>query len=279
MAHRYYHDNYLKKILKLFDDHRYEEVLYEFDKYIKNYPNDIVSYIYCADTYMKLGNFEEAERVLNSAVILDSTSEYNKQTLELFKIKLLCCQKKYQECFDLLMENTSFVINRKWGYPSILLYLKKQLQSLTANDYDRASRKYLLSQIVSYSEEEAISHIGRHTEFEGNDNVAKFVERFPLEDVYFKLRKMLPLEHKIYDDVISDNYVFRYCSNGHIESKLVDYFMVVSVRDSNDIITMYPYENRERRECIDLTPIVEDLSKQKKLSQIDKFNQRYSRTK
>ena len=38
---------------------------------------------------------------------------------------------------------------------------------------------------------------------------------------------------------------------------------------------IYPYENKEKVSCLDLTPINEEKYKVKRISQIEKFNQRY----
>lgn len=274
---KYFHDTYFKKIIKLSKENRLEEAICEFQNYIKLYPNDLGGYIYYADACLKLGNFEEAETLLTKAVIKTETSQASKDEFLMIKIKLLCCQEKYQECLYLLKKNIDIFREHDWSFFGTLLFLKKKLGILDQNDYKKSEEKYLWTQITSYDEEKAISHIEKHMSYDGNINPAQFVEDFPLQDIYFKLREMLPLENKIYSDIINNLYIFKYDSNGHVDSKLVDYFAVVASKDSNDIITMYPYENRERRECVDLTPKNLDTPKVKRISQIDKFNQRYNR--
>ena len=77
---------------------------------------------------------------------------------------------------------------------------------------------------------------------------------------------------------ITDSYIFKYLANGYVNNKLVDYLEVITLQNSNDIITMYPYENRERREYIDITPEIEfSTLKHQRVSQIDKFNARYGK--
>lgn len=279
VENRYYHDKYFQKIITLYKENQFEKAIYEFNKYIKTYPSDLCAYVYYADAYIKLGNFEKAEEILKNAVISKGTSLESKEELTMIKVKLLCCQEKYQECLELLCANIDVFKKHNWGYEYIVIYLKKKLNKLDSSDYNNFLEKYLCSQIISYNEEKAIEHIKKHIINSDNFDNSKvlFVDDFPIEEIYFKLRKMLPLECKIYNDIICNVYFFKYESNGHVNSKLVDYFAVVTIKDTNNIITMYPYENREKRECINLTPPIEDIPKVKKISQIDKFNQRYGK--
>lgn len=274
---KYFHDTYFKKIIKMSEENRLEESLVEFRKYISTYPNDLGGYIYYADALMKLGEFSKAEEILKNVPVLKGTSQASKDELLMFKIKLLCCQDKYNEALKILKQNIELFRKNDWSFFGTLLFIKKKLNILEPVDYKNAETKYLWSQIISYDSEKALEHINRHMSFEGNDNTATFNEDFPLRDVYFKLRELLPTDGRIYSDMINNFYIFRYDSNGHIDSKLVDYIYVVTLKDSNDIITMYPYENRERRDCIDLTPKFIESPKVKRMSQIDKFNQRYGK--
>ena len=97
-----------------------------------------------------------------------------------------------------------------------------------------------------------------------------------MEEIYYKLRQMLPNDKCIYHSIFDSMHVIKYDNNGHVNSKLVDYFAVITVIGTNDIITMYPFDNKSRSYALDLTPTT-DVSKVKKISQIDKFNQRYGK--
>ena len=73
-------------------------------------------------------------------------------------------------------------------------------------------------------------------------------------------------------------YVFKYDHNGIYNGKSLDYFEIITLQDSNDIITMYPFDNKNGFPYIDITPKIEvedDYRKVKRMSQIEKFNQRY----
>ena len=88
---------------------------------------------------------------------------------------------------------------------------------------------------------------------------------------------MLAIDMKRNKGFITNSYIFKYDSNGRIDNKLVDFLIVIALYDSNDIITMYPYKNREKVEFYDLNPEldIEESPKLKRVSQIAKFNQRY----
>lgn len=274
---KYFHDTYFDKIMILLEENRFEEAIYEFQKYIEIYPNDLCGYIYYAAAWIKLGNFQEADRLLKAAIITKETPQASKEQYIRIKVNLLCGQNKYQECLELLSQNIDVFQKRNWLYYSTLLLLKKKLGILSLKDYQNAEGKYLYSQIVSYDEEKSISHIEKHISYDGNNNPCQFASDLPIRDIFKKLRESLPLENKIYYSDIANLYIFKHDACGHVNSKLVDFFGVIALKDSNDIITMYPYENRERRECIDLTPKIEDNPKVKRMSQIDKFNQRYGK--
>lgn len=274
---KHFHDTYFQKIVSLSHENRLEEAISEFQKYIETYPEDLGGYIHYANACIKLGRFDEAEKLLEMAPFTRSKSELSKEEYQLFKIKLLCCQERYQECLMELERSYDIFIRRGWGFYSTLLFVKKKLGILSLNDYKKSQEKYIFSQVVSYNEENAISHIKKHISSSDCVSLTQFDSCFPLEEVYFKLRDMLPLNDRIYSDIITNLQIFRYDAIGRVNSKLVDYLAVVTLKDSNEIITMYPYENRERRECIDLTPKNQDAPKAKRMSQIDKFNQRYGK--
>lgn len=57
---------------------------------------------------------------------------------------------------------------------------------------------------------------------------------------------------------------------------MFDYFKVVTFRHFNDIITMYPYLNKERSSYTDIIPSITEVdgSRLKRMIQIDKFDQK-----
>ncbi len=276
MEKKYYHDTYFKKIAKMADENRLEEAILEFQKYVKIYPIDVGGYVYYANVLIKMNRLDEAERILNKVdgIINEDTSILSYEEYKRVRISLLCCQKKYQECYQMLQDNISIFYKRKWFFYGLQCFLKRELHILTPEDYARGGY-YLINQLFCYSEENAIEHIKRH-QYNISDEVFHFSEGFPIEKMYDYFRKILPNNEKYINDNFTNFYIFRFIGSGHIGSKLVDFIKIITFSDSNDIITMYPYENIERRSYRDVTPELEESLKRERLNQIDKFNKRYS---
>lgn len=276
-SRKIYHDVYSTKIIKLSAENQLDKAIYEFQKYLKTYPYDFVGYVFYADTLIKFNRLEEAELVLKEAenIINSKTSPLSIEYYNLFLIKLWIHQKKYVESLELLKRNKETFIHNDWEYDRALLFLNKKL-GLEYEDLMQDTLSYSLHQLISYNEEKAIRHIKKHSNNK-NNIVNKFVPDFPLEELYYKLRNILPLQDKFNTDLIVNSYYCKYLACGHEGTDLVDYIKIITFADSNEIITMYPYKNAENYCHIDLTPNMDDNLKLKRMNQIDKFNQRYNR--
>lgn len=279
MEKKYYHDTYFRKIINLTQENRYEESINEFQKYLNTYTKDVNGYVYYANILIKMNRLEEAEVVLNTIenMIEKTTSILTCEDFMRTKIFLLCVQKRYQECYQMLQDNIAVFFKRKWFHQGLLYYLKKELRLLASSDYKQIT-VYLHSQILSYNETAAIHHIKKHQDIQTEEEL-QFLENFPLQEMYYYFRKVLPNNKKYIEDCISNSYVFQFNGNGHVYNKLVDFIKVITLPDSNNIITIYPYENLEKREYIDITPELDEPLKRKRISQIDKFNRRYGNEK
>jgi hypothetical protein len=95
---------------------------------------------------------------------------------------------------------------------------------------------------------------------------------------------MLPLDNypSMYSGIFKNFYIFKYDYCGMLSDgkTKTDYFKVITLQHSNEILTMYPVSNDFKTPFIDITPIQEeDCSNKlvKRMSQIDKFNQRYGK--
>lgn len=278
MKYKYYHEGDFRRILKLVSDNYFNNALVLFQDYFERYPSDYVAYVNYADLLIKMGKTDQAEQVLNSIVINSKLKPEFFESFDLIKMKLLVCQKKYEEAYKFFLENFDILENDKRGTTSFSLFIRKKLNLLTESDMSQ--KYYLFSQIVNYSDELCLEHLTRHQYSYENDNLVQFLEYFPMKDVYYQIKNMLPMDsnNRIYNSIIDSQYVFKYDNCGKVEGKLVDYILVVTLHDTDSIITMYPYKNSERIPYIDLTPVIEnEVFKSKRLSQIDKFNQRYGK--
>lgn len=274
MKYKYYNETMFKHIVKLVKENKFEKAEAEYQAYLVEYPNDCCSYIYYAELLIKIGRFEQAQEILDKVLVNPNLRQITLEDTYLLKVKMLSSLQNYEEAYKVLVDNWDVFDSRNWTIKGIDLFLRGKLGLLTEEDMHHNS--YLLSQIVDYSEELCLEHITKHQSYAGNDNPCIFNEDIPVTDLYYKLRKMLPLEDKIYHSITDNLYIFKYDNCGRVDGKLVDYMKVITLQGSNDIITMLPCKNNERIVHKDLTPVIVDKSsKVKRISQIDKFNQRY----
>jgi len=197
-------------------------------------------------------------------------------------LKLLCYQRKYEECYAILVDNEDIFRRDLDDYYSLLVFLKKNL--LLPINEDESSKSYTTSQITSYSEERAIEHIKKHVDNFDSKDGSCFNSDFPVEEVYYKLREILPLETSSYfhSGMGRVVYIFKYDGSGRDFRRITNYIRVVCIQDTNDIITMYPYDNSSNLPVVDfdfgIKQVDEVNLKSKRMSQIEKFNQRYSKS-
>lgn len=274
---KFYDNNQYQKILKLCTEYRLYEAINKFEIYFQKYPNDISGYAYYIETLMKLGKLDKAVEIFNQLRVEENTTIHAKEELLRIKLRLLMLNEEYDKAYQFLLQYQSVFDKNKWATGALSCFLKKQLGILTDLEKEEFSKKYLLRQIISYSKEDALNHINSsHQSILENMNFIQFVENFKIKDMYDKLKSSIPNQDRIYDDVVSDKYIFKYNACGHVNSKIVDYFVVIATKNTNDIFTMYPCSYKPDFIVPDLTPEV-SKEKTKRMSQIDKFNQRYGK--
>lgn len=264
-----------RRILKMVEDNCIWQAFNAYQEYFECYPNDISAKSYYVDLLIKVGRFDEAEELIEEHIHKSNLSKISREDFEFRKLRLLSSTGQYQECYDLLLRDFDILKQRGWLIQGVLLELKKKLGILESSDYKQ--NHYFLSQIVNYSEDLCLKNLDKYR-YHGDDAASiYFMDDFPIEKVYYMLRDMLPFGKKIYLDLTTNLYIFKYDNNGKINGKMVDYLAVTTLLDSNDIIRIRPYENQGRLACenLYLPTVTEESSKIKKISQIDKFNRRY----
>lgn len=270
---KYFHEGEFSIILKLIKNNRIETAQIQCENYLAKYPYDVCAYGRYADILMRLGKLEEAEEVLNFVPITNKTPDISKQDIVYNKMKLYIYLKQYEKSLEILRENYDALEERGCDVTKILIFLKKQLGLLMCDNYTGSG--YKIEQITNYSETSALECIRRcHCRVESEPPFC-FNKDFPLEETFYKIRQMLPLEKKQYENIIENVYYFKYENNGRCQNVQADYIKVYTIVDTADIITMFPINIRERILCPDITPEIE--TKVKRISPIDKFNKRYGR--
>ena len=263
----------------------------KLEDYLKKYPTDFSTYPYYISCLITLGEFEEAEKYLNYLKkAIHTNDKFNNQLrkVKLLKhniifnyLKLFSYEHKYNKLYKLCMENYSTITKLK--LTSLVFYCRKKLNML--NQESREGNAYLYRQILDYKEDDLLEHIKRHLSEFNKDldepNPCIFSVDFPLHKVLEAIKECIPsTDKRLLTGFYEDAYIFKYDYCGKVSNKVTNYFKVVCFNDTNNIITMYPSLNCEELPCIDLnylkTTAETKNSKVKKLSQIDKFNQKYN---
>lgn len=281
-------DNWeFNQILSLISNNPNEAKI-KFENYLEEYPKDYSIYPFYISTLIALKEFKEAERILKYITnIANNDPKYRNKhnnNAKLFlrhilttRIKLLSYQDKYDELFNLCIENEKEIKNLNLN--NIIFYSKKKVGFFISDI--REPNSYLFRQIIEYQETDFLEHIKKHlSEFTNNPfNESVFVPNFPINEIIQEVKKYIPSNNSIYFNFFEDLYIFKYDNCGKDNNKQTNYFKVICFHNTKDIITICPSSNCENLPYIDLNYLVkeETSSKVKRLSQIDKFNRRFNR--
>ena len=146
-----------RRILKLVENNCIWQAFNAYQEYFEFYPNDVSAKSYYADLLIKVGRFDEAEKLIEEYIYNGNLSETHRQDFEFRKLRLLSSSGRYQECYDLLLCNFDNLKQRGWLIQGVLLELKKKLGMLKSYDYNQ--NLYFLSQIVDYSEARCLENL------------------------------------------------------------------------------------------------------------------------
>ena len=254
----YYDPIEYKKIKQILNS--YPEIAYERSlDYIGKYPDDFLGNILYIKILLMLGKIQDADEHLDRVI---NSKSFNKRKTEreLRTIKLL---KKYIE--------GQRSIN---GYNSFILHVK----------HNKPEDSYLRQQIEDYSSEKFIEHIDRHIDNDNKIDTEKSRALFRygidinriIKGVQNHLNSAPKIKYK-YVDV----YYFKYdgCGRYHGD-KLTDYFQVVCISGTHNIITMYPMQRCSPEFCTDLNYLHEERYQQESQQESpkEKFLRKYRQT-
>lgn len=288
MKTKYFNEFEFKKALELVDTNPFLAKI-KFEDYLDNYPNDYSAYPYYISCLVILGNFDEAEKYMTYLKKLEYTNDNFKYLIEKRKklknniiftqLKLLSYQHKYNEMYNLCKNNFSVIIDL--NMKSVFFYCRKKIGELEGCLKDENS--YLYRQIIDYTDEDFLDHIQKHladfNKDSDNPSSSIFSYDFPISEVIEEIKKIIPSSKRLFTGFYEDSYVFKYDYCGKENNKVTNYFKVFCFHDTNNIITMCPSLNCEHLPYIDLNYLNQsknsESGKVRKLSQIDKFNQRY----
>lgn len=227
-------------ILQLIKKYKFHESIHRLQEYLSDYPMDYKGYACYIDCFLKMGNFEQAESILEITDAATKMNDEAKEALYLIKLKLLCCTKRYEEALDLLRNGNDFIDINSSLYNDISFFLKQKLGRLIPN-VDYHSTVYMINQMYDYDEKKTISHlqsaaVQQIIKEKKPNGYGKFNDDFPCQQVIEKARLLLPQTDRLYDSSIVDAYFCEFPNCGIINSKSVDYIKFTAIRDTNHII-------------------------------------------
>lgn len=285
MTNKYYNKWEFKQILKLMETNPVTANI-KLGTYIKEYPKDYCAKIYYISTLITLGNFEEAEELLDELEFTfnndkDFKNKYQQKFKEKLKIniistriRLLSYQEKYDELYKLYVSSKNELKDLDIDIERLIFYCRKKL-NLPINS-DTGSYSYIYRQMNEYNERDFLEHIRKHLPgYNYNLNQSIFNSNFQLDKIFVEIKKYIPGEKRLYPHLYADLYIFKYDECGIENNKTVNYFKVVCFHNTSDIITMYPSSCSEEFPYTDLNYLIKDDTKIKGLSRIDRFNRRY----
>lgn len=158
-------------------------------------------------------------------------------------------------------------------------YLRKhrpaiaQLNAMLDLDlFEYENNYYTVKQIRNYSDELALQHIKRHTaESDYYKSRISFDDSIDLKKLFFELKDNLDKDCLVYSDLF-DHYIIEYNDAGSYEDIKANYIEVVTIVNTNNIITMYPVASNN---FFAVKRIDKEPKKVKRISQVDKFNRKY----
>lgn len=304
---QFFDSNYFKKIERM-KNKDINLVIKMYEDYLIKFPYDYYTYTLYASSLIKVNRIDEAEKVLDYADKLYNKKKYDdkekekkyKATSTFSRIKVLCYKEEYGKILDLIRENRIALRENKYKISTMIEYCRKQLglEPLEGNEEDH----YAHDQIKNYDEESALEHVQKHMIISGKDidstTTSFFNEDFPLEKIIEEIKKLVPNDTKTCTGLYDHHYYFKYDECGRcikekdrtnfavgIEEenkawraklKTTDYFKVVVLKDTKNIITICPCETPKGFQYTDLNYLKEkDVPKVLRRSNLDKFKEKY----
>lgn len=290
MKNKYFDRDEFYQILSLTKTNPYQ-ARQRFEEYLIKYPEDYSTYPYYISNLISLREIDKAEETLNylsTAYIDNKKFNRNKEKLErlkryilINKIKILSYKGQYEEIYQIYLNNKELI--EKLDISNVIFYCKRKL--FPNEPINKEGVSYLYKQIIDYQEEEFLNHIQKHT-YEHNlleedtfENPSTFSKDFPLETIVKEIKKHIPSNKSLFYGFYSNIYVFKYNRCGQCNGHQTNYFKVICFNKTNQIITMFPCIEGNNLPHYDLNYILIEEQKNepkvRRLSQIDKFNQRY----
>ena len=271
----------------------------EFKEYLDVYDEDYYAVDKYVNTLIILGEFDEAEeqlKILEELIQRVSSLKRKPGVIEFLigrvfinKMNLLCRQEKFEELYKYYNENYKLIQNLLGNYfEGLMIFCKCKLGIIDLETTKKHPTSSLSKQIINYDENAFFELVKRRIEVSPNttgnftavheDGV--FVENFPLDEIVKKIKSIILSkdDKRLYYNFATCHYIFKYNNCGKVNGESTNYFRVVCLQNTNQIITMYPAVGCENLPCVDLNKRYDSLDDKpliKKRNRVEEFNRRF----
>lgn len=284
MGKKYHEKNYDRKTYKniydLYKKGKYLRAKKYLFEYLEKYPQSIEAKSLLSRILIMLQEYDEAEKLLNYCI-----EKHSQHIVFLHELLILYMEKEeYEKAYECHKKIDLNKYNKLKKLSTTRLSTINALLCSKLNIPYQEDQKdrYIINQYKKYDEEKAIKHIQERHYLNINENLETndyyFYEPEQIREIFEKVTKNI--EEKAQKEPrldVVDYYYFYEENIGKSTSGYTDILKVVTIKNSNKIITMYPVKNGN----IDIINELEERKeyssgkiKQRK-SQIDKFYEKY----
>lgn len=238
-----------------------EKAIYYINKLKENNYNDSANLL-MGKLYFNNQKYEESIKMFDS---VDKKDKKVYQELMYRKIINLIKLNRLQDAYDILDEATNADYNDRYSMKLILIrvYLEKYLNFESTVKINT----YTAKQIQNYDKNLALEHIKLHEiDVEEKEVHTIFSDNINVDELYDYC--MLNInDDNYYKNTLFDTYILPYDNVGYDGDKSINFVKVVTITNTKQILSIYPYDNYSLNQI--------EKPKNKKISRIDKFNQKY----
>ncbi|MBE6160982.1 MAG: hypothetical protein E7158_02000 [Firmicutes bacterium] len=225
----------LQSIIKNYEIDPYMTLLF-LEDYIEKNRNDenaLLSYI---SLLITVGRFEDALYCIKS--IEDSLSLTNNiyKHIVYLKLKVMMYMGDYERALDIIDNAYKFLQSMINDIGYYKVYCEQRVyKNKDKNEYDN----YIVKQFIDYSFADFIMYCKN---LYCKKSEIEFFDCESMKILLVEINKLLPNKECLHKGFIEDNYYFKYDNCAIVNGVSVDYFTVITLHESANILMMYPQE-------------------------------------
>ena len=266
----------IKSIKQLIDDGHFELALKEIRNFLDEFGYDCEVMTNYGKMLRKNNQVSEAIQVLNDLINYQEENNikhsYVAARRELFKVYFI--NDYYEEAYKLFNSLDWSVDDPLY---SQLEYIEKILKiKVGTYEGNPLEEPPFITKLLYYDEDFSKEHIREHLWKKDKEKHTLFND-IDIDTLIFNVKKVLPESKKIQKFALNDIYLFSFSKIGRDNHNLLK---VITTKGTYDIVSMYPADEITKEYINDnlyLEYLEEKNLKIKRLSQIEKFNKRYSK--